>query len=52
MQLWQQTVGVTGRLFEKTAPVSSQKLEGKLAAEVFDGKEGHQTLVSLAFLGG
>lgn len=51
-QLCQQTAGVMGRLFEKTAPVSSQKLEGKLAAEVFDGKKGQQTLVSLIFLDG
>lgn len=51
MQLCQQTAGVTGRLFEKTAPVSL-KLEGKsAAAEVLDGKEGQQILASLPFLG-
>lgn len=48
-QLCQQTAGFMGRLFEKTAPVPSQKLEGKLAAEVFDGKKGHQTLVCFIF---
>lgn len=49
-QLCQQTAGVMGRLFEKTAPVSSQKLEGKLAAEVFDGKKVIKPLLALLSL--